>query len=303
MADEYASRPTAVTAALLTYNLVFREFRPLARVVIAPLAATGAVLYASLWAYVSQLIAYISTGDARAASVALGALAAGVFLSMFFVAIAVSSVTNLMLRNRRAPGWIHLHPARQDWRLYAAYLRFLLLVFGYLSAVYLIAALAFPALGLGRTAIGIFSITAAIAGYYALFARIGFLIPPIVAGSTGTVLRKALHDGSGGFGRNLVLVLLLSAPGFVIQVAGEGLFKAGTGSMRLVKVDLPIIVYARALESRLPEFALLFSLSLFVTLVLFTAGSLACYRDRLFVQPSRTVAAAQPAPNPDSVPV
>lgn len=302
MTDELPPCPTAVAAASFSYGFLFRKFRPLVQLVVAPFVATGVVLYASLWAYVSELIAFISTGDARAASVALGALAAGLFLCVFFVAIAVSSVIDLMLRNRRAQGWIHLHPARQDWRIYAAYLRFLLVLCGYFSAVYLVCALALPAAGAGRTTIGIVSVSAAIAGIYALFARLGFLIPAIVAGSTGSVLRKALHEGSGSFWRNLVLVMLLSVPGFVIQVAGEVLFKAGTGSIRGVKLDLPIVLYARALETRLPEFALLFTLSGFVTLVLFTAGSVLCYRNPLLVRPSIPVA-ADPAASPDSVPV
>ena len=302
MTDELPPCPTAVAAASCSYAFLFREFRPLAQLLIAPFAATGVVIYASLWAYVSELIAFISNGDARAASVALGALTAGIFLCMFFVAIAVSSVTDLILGRRSARGWIHLHPARQDWRLYAAYLRFLLVLSGYISAVYLVCALALPALGAGRATIGIVSVTAAISGFYVLFARIGFLIPAIVAGSTGTVLRKALHQGAGVFCRNLVLLVFLSVPGFVIQFAGEALFKAGTGSIRGVKLDLPIMLYARALETRLPEFALLFSLSGFVTLVLFTAGSVLSNRDRLFVRPPSPVV-AEPVANPDSVPV
>jgi hypothetical protein len=302
MTDELTPCPTAVAAASRSYAVLFREFRPLAQLLLAPLAATGLVIYASLWAYVSELIAFISSGDARAASVALGALAAGIFLCVFFVAIAVSSVIDLILRKRQVRGWIHLHPARQDWRLYAAYLRFLLVLSGYFSAVYLVCVLALPALGAGRTTVGIVSVSAAIAGFYILFARIGFLIPGIVAGSTGTVLRKALHEGSGNFCRNLVLAVLLSVPGLVVQSAGEVLFKAGTGSIRGVKLDLPIMLYARALETRLPEFALLFSLSGFVTLALFTAGSVLCYRDRLFV-PTPPPAVPEPVANPDSVPV
>lgn len=302
MTDELPPCATAVAAASRSYAFLFREIRPLAQLLLAPLAATGVVIYASLWAYVSELIAFISSGDARAASVALGALAAGIFLCMFFVAIAVSSVTDWILHKRQARGWIHFHPARQDWRLYAAYLRFLLVLSGYFSAVYLVCALALPALGAGRTTIGIVSASAAIAGFYILFARIGFLIPAIVAGSTGTVLRKALHDGSGTFCRNLLLAVFLSVPGLVIQAAGEVLFKAGTGSIRGVKLDLPIMLYARALETRLPEFALLFSLSGFVTLVLFTTGSVLCYRDRLFIRLPAPVV-AEPVANPDSVPV
>ena len=302
MTDELTPRPTAFAAASLSYGFLFRELRPLAQLLLAPFAATTLVIYASLWAYVSELIAFIASGDARAASVALGALTAGIFLCMFFVAIAVSSVVDLILGKRRSGGWIHLHPARQDWRLYAAYLRFLLVLSGYLSAVYLVCALALPAVGASRTTIGVVSVSAAIAGFYVLFARIGFLIPAIVAGSTGAVLRKALHEGSGSFCRNLVIVALASVPGLVIQIAGEALFKVGTGSMRGVKLDLPIMLYARALETRLPEFALLFSLSGFVTLVLFTAGSVLCYRDRLFLHPLPPLV-AEPVANPDSVPV
>lgn len=284
MANELPPNLTAITAACLSSRFLFHEFRQLVQLIFAPLVATAIVLYASLWAYITELIAFIATGDARAASVALGALTAGVFLCMFFSALAVSAVVNLMLRNQRAQGWIRLHPARQDWRLYAAYMRFLLLLSGYFSAVYLVCALALPAVGLGRTTIGIVAFSAATAGFYALFARIGFFIPPIVAGSTGPVLRRALQEGSVSFGRNLALIALLSVPSFAIQLTGQVLFKAATHSISDIELDLSITTYARALESRLPEFALLFSLSLFVTLVLFTASSLECYRGRLFAQ-------------------
>jgi hypothetical protein len=281
MPQDLPPRLPAVTAATLAYSFLIREFSQLVGLLVVPSVATALVLYLSLKAYLAQLIAFISSGDPRAASLALGALAAGVFLSIFFAAIAIASVTDLALFNQRDRRWVHIRAGRKEWRLYAAYLRFFLVAAGFIATVYLISAFVLPQLAISAVAIGAVSAFLMIAGWYWLFARLGFLIAPIVAQSTGTVLRKALHEGSGDLPRNLSLLVLLSLPGFVIEIAGEYLFKMGSVPAR-VELTLPIVYYARALDNRLAEFVFLSSLSAFLTLVLFTAASLICYRDRVF---------------------
>ncbi len=281
MPNEFPPRLTAVTAAALSYRFLFCEFTQLVRLLIVPGIATALVLYFSLKSYLAQLIAYISSGDPRAASLALGALAAGVFLSIFLAAVAIASVVDLALFHSRDKRWFHFRAGRQEWRLYAAYLRFLLLASGFLAAMYLISAFILPLVLASPGVIGAVSAFLMIAGCYWLFARVGFLIAPIVAQSSGSVLRKTFYEGSRDLGRNLGLVLLLSAPGFVIEIAGEYLFRMGSGPTR-VEITLPIIFYARALDHRLAEFVFLTSLSAFFTLVLFTAGSVFCYRGRVF---------------------
>ena len=301
MGHELRSRLSAVTAANLVFGIVVREFWPLLRVLLLPSSATAVVLYLSLKAYLLKLIAFIPSGNPQTASLALGALAAGVFLSMFLAAVAISSVTDLVLLKRRNPRWFNFNIRRQEWRLYAAYLRFLLVAAGFLTAIYVLSALVLPALTTSAATVGIVSASLTIGGCYWLFARLGFLIAPIVARSSGTVLRKAVHQGSGDFGRNLALVVLLSFPGLVIEIAGEHLFRLGSGPTR-VEITLPLIYYARALEHRLMEFVFLSSLSAFLTLVLFTTGAIVCYRDRIFSDSPAPVS-SRPVATLDSAPV
>lgn len=302
MAEKLSRRLTSVTAAFSAFGFLLHNFRQLLRLTAVPALATGAVVYASLWAYLSELIAFVLTRDARAASVALGALTAGVFICMFFVAISVSLISDLMLRNRRERGWIHLHAGRQEWRIYAAYLRLFMLLSVFWAVLSVVSGVVLPVLGVGRDVNGALTVFAALGGFYGLYARAGFLIAPLVFESNGPVLRRAMHEGAGQFRRNFVVVLLLCIPGFAIQFVGEILFQAGNGAIRGFRTDIPIVLYARALQHRLPEFSLLFTVSIFATLMLWTIAAVYCYRDRSARNPDHR-AAMRAVTTPDSVPV
>jgi hypothetical protein len=292
---------TAVAAAALVYGILIQKFRQILRLLLVPAFATALVMYFSLKAYLAELIAFIPSGNPRAASLALGALTAGIFLSIFLAAVAISWLTDLVLPDRADPRSFRVRVGRPEWRLYAAYLRFLLLIAAFLTGIYCMSAYILPLLPMSAESLENLSAFLIIAGCFSLFVRVGFLIPPIVAQSTGTVLRKALHQGSRQFGRNFALLLVLSVPGFAIEIAGEYLFRLGSGPTRL-EITLPIVYYARALEHRLAEFVFVSSLSAFVTLVLFTTGSIVCYRNRIYSDSPQPVPGT-PIANLDSAPV
>lgn len=300
-AHELPHRITTICAAWLAYKFAVQKFPQLLRLLLAPVAAIAVVQYISLRAYLSELMAFISSGDPRTASVALGALSAGLFISVFIFSVAASAIADLSLGNRSGGGWLQFSAQRQEWRVYAAYLRFLLLATGFLAAVYAAAELLLPLLKWSRAAMAERAALVALAGLVCLFARIGFLIPAIVARSRGTVLRKALNAGAHDFPRNLAIVLLLSVPGIAIEVFGEYVLRPGSVPAR-IKIDLPVSSYAQALEHRLPEFVILSSISFMVGLILLTAAAVFCYRDHVFDDPA-AAPANSPVANLDSAPV
>jgi hypothetical protein len=300
MTSELPRRITALCAASLAYKFAVANLPQLVRISFAPIAAIAVVQYMSLRAYLSELMIFISTADPRAASVALGAITAGLFVSVFISSVVISAVADLALGIRGEPGWMQFTARRQEWRLYAAYLRFLLLATGFFSAVYLAAGLFLPFSNWSRFVVAERASLVALAGLICLFARIGFLIPAVVARSRGTVLRKALHAGAHDFPRNISIVLLLSLPGLAVEIFGEFLLRLGSGPGR-IRVDLPVASYAQALEHRLPEFVILSSISVMLVLVLLTAASVICYRDHVFgdvvvAQPDTPVANLDSAP-------
>ncbi len=293
-------RVSALSAASFAYTFLGRRLAAVVRLCLIPFVAVAIVQYVSLRAYLSELMAFISSGDPRVASLALGALSAGLFITVFILAVAISAIANLALGDCAGGGWIQFRVRRQEWRLYAAYLRLLLLAAGYSAAVYLAAVFILPMAGFGPSETGVMAALVLIAGFTMLFARIGFLIAPIVALSTGAVLRKALRNGGGDLARNSALILYLCVPGLLIEVLGEYLLRTGSGPVQLA-IDLPVLYYARVLEQRLPEFVLLSGLGGFVTLVLLTAASVLCYRNHVFgdlsaVQDRRGIANLDSAP-------
>ena len=286
-------RITAIGSARFACAFVVSEFVPVIRILAVPGLAVALFLYVSLRGYLSGLTQFISTDDARAASLALGALAAGIFGCLFVAAVVVSALLDLALTGHGRGSWIQFRARRQVWRLYAAYLRVLLVMSGFVAATYLLSVFLLPRLTSSPAVIGLISATVIIAGCYGLSARLGFMIAPIVAQTTGSVLRKAVQAGSGDVARNVATILLLSFPGVVIELAGEYLFRLGSRPAR-IEITLPLVAYARALGNRLGEFVFLSTIAILVTIVLITAASIACYRDRAFDEAAAAAGATVP---------
>src|SRR6266567_1727405 len=173
------NRVSALAAAIFAYKFFFHRFWSVLRLLALPIIAAGLVLYVCISLYLSELLRFLGTPDPRVASFALGILAAGIFLSLFCYAIAVVSITNLALGKAGRRAWFHVRAERQTWRVYAAYMRFLLLLSLVFISVYLFSAYVAPLLSVApnsmRWALTILSVLV----IYTLTARVGFLIAPV----------------------------------------------------------------------------------------------------------------------------
>src|SRR5436853_231335 len=91
------------------------------------------------------------------------------------------------------------------FRKFVPLVRALLLTTSVISADYLLSLFVLPLITASRSLIMVISIAVALGGIALLWACVGFLIAPVVARSTGSVLRKALHSGLPDIQRNFVL--------------------------------------------------------------------------------------------------
>lgn len=279
--EEKANRVSAIEAASSAYKLLFRHFWTIAQLLLLPIAAAGLVLYICLSAYLSELVLFITSPNPHVASLALGILAAGLFLSLFCYAVAVAAVSNFALGRATAGTKLRFKVERQEWRLYASYLWFLLLLSGVFACVEILSIYILPIFAMTRNFSPWILAGLCFIGVYWLIARVGFLIAPVVAMSEGSVLRTAWQESGHDLWRNCGLIFLLLVPGALVQIAGEYALRISAVTPHLA-VDEPLVDYARTMEQTLAGFLLVASLSIFVTVVLLTAGAVASYRSRRF---------------------
>jgi hypothetical protein len=264
--------------ASFAYGFFIRRFWLIARLLLVPISAAGVILYVCLSSYISELLFFLGSPAPRVASVALGMLAAGIFLSLFCYSVAVSAVMNAVLGKPQKSAWALLRTARQDWRVYAAYLRLLLVLSVGLLASFAAAVYVAPLFGFAQTAISWALMALSAIGVYWLIARIGFLVPPVIAAGEGPVLRAAWAQSRKHPLGNCVLVALLGAPGCLLWFSGEFLFRfeappasAAAGSS--------LAHYATAMAQTLGTFIALASVSAFVSIALLTAGAIRLYAE------------------------
>ncbi len=253
------NRVSALAAAIFAYKFFFHRFWSVLRLLALPIIAAGLVLYVCISLYLSELLRFLGTPDPRVASFALGILAAGIFLSLFCYAIAVAAISNLVLGKveRRRP-WFHFGAERQEWRVYAAYMRFLLLLGLLFVSVFLFSTYAGPLFASAQNSTRWALTTLSVVIVFSLTARVGFLVAPVVATSEGPVLRKAWQESARDFWRNCGLIILLIVPGLLVQIAGEYVLRAWVPH---VAGNLSFADYTREMGGMLGSFLVVVSLS------------------------------------------
>ena len=277
--DRQTDRVSAFAAALFSYKFFVRRFWSVVRLLALPIVAAGLVLYVCMSLYLSELLQFLGAPNPRVASFALGILAAGIFLSLFCYAIAVVAITNLALGKVEPGAWFHFRAERQVWRVYAAYMRFLLLLSLVFISVYLFSAYVAPLLPVARNSMRWALTILSVLAVYCLTARVGFLIAPVVAAGEGPVLRRAWQQSASDFWRNCGLIILLIVPGLLVQVAGEYVLQFGAWAPAW-PANLSFAAYTRVMGEMLGSFLVVVSLSSFVTIVLLTVGAVAVYQNR-----------------------
>jgi len=246
------------------------------RLLVLPIVAAGLVLYVCMSLYLSELLQFLGAPNPRVASFALGILAAGIFLSLFCYAIAVVSITNLALGKAGRRAWFHVRAERQTWRVYAAYMRFLLLLcLVFIRSIFFRLTSRPCSLSRRIHALGAHD-----------FKRAGHLYPyrsgrildrSCRSGGRGTVLRKAWQLSARDSWRNCVLIALLIVPGLLVQVAGEYVLQFGAlGSPRGRQSVVRRLHEGDGRDAG--KFLVVVSLSSFVTIVLLTVGAVAVYQ-------------------------
>jgi hypothetical protein len=274
--DGAAQQTSAFVVAAFAYRFLFSRFWLLLRVLLLPILTAGLVLYFCLNAYISGLLLFLAMPGPRVASVALGTLAAGIFVSLFCYSLAVSSVMNILLGKPQRSPWALLKTERQDWRVYAAYLRLLLIMSAGLLGAAVAGVYIAPLLRISQvSAPWLLTLLSAGATYW-LIARIGFLIAPVIAGGEGPVLRAGWSRSSRSALRNCLLIALLAAPACLVWFAGEFLFRLDS-AIPYAAPGAALADYAKAMAQTLGEFVALASASSFIGIVLLTAGAMRVY--------------------------
>jgi hypothetical protein len=294
--DPAAQGTSAFAAAAFAYGFLFRRFWLILRVLAVPILTAGIVLDVCLSAYISELLLFLKSPGPQAASVALGTLAAGIFLSLFCYSVAVSSVIDILSRKPQIGPWALVKTKRQEWRVYAAYLRLLLIISACLLGIFLIGSYVFPLAGLSPSATPwVLTVLSAVAAYW-LTAQIGFVVAPVIAAGDGPVLRAAWSQGSRSALRNCLLIALLAAPGCLLWFLGELLFRVS--AISYATAGSTLADYANAMAQTLGQFVALASASVFVSIILLTAGAMHAYRQPRLAKSAnrRFLAAAEALP-------
>ena len=270
-ADRSSGPIHALRTTGFAYAFVARNFWQLARVSFVPLLFAGLSLYAALRAYLAYGLHYLQTGDARAASLGLVSIVAGLMAAVFFYGVAVArnaAVAMTASASARAPA-AHRHVY---WRTVTSYTRLLLcaLVVIMVAAVLPQGVSRFASSGMVMALTGL----ASVLGLWWLFVRAGFLLPAIAFAEHGPVLRRGWsltfhHTAALGSA-----ALLLAIPGIAVEVVGEFL-------LRTVVTDQTassLFEYIAAVGQVLVWFVLVLSAAAFLNITLLTAASVYAYR-------------------------
>jgi len=275
-----ALAPLSVMEAIrFAYAFLGYRLGPALRLLWLPLLLAGVTLYISLSGYLADLLLFLGAPNPKLASRALGTLAAGIVLALFFYTNAVVSVTNLALERPRDTRWLSLRAGRQEWLLFSAYLRFLLLLVALVACLWDVSVFMGATLAMPRDVSWLATAVVVMTGTFWLFVRIGFLLPPIAVRGEGPVFRLAWKQSGKDFWRITAVVVLLLIPGLLVQWVGELLLRASSSVPADVQA-MPIADYAQFMERTLGTGIVTTSLSFLLTIVLLSAGAVAVSEKR-----------------------
>jgi hypothetical protein len=269
------SRISVRSALCFAFGFSARRLPEILSRILIPALAGGAALYAAFFLYLVELERYLVHPNERSASLVLGAATAGLLLTLFMHSVATASVTSLAL-GQPDQGWRYFCVSRRAWRLFAAYLRFLIVCAAYISAVAVLRnSMAFAG------AAPRFDYIAGLlmfAGIMFLVVRVGFLIAPVaVAGDTGPILRQAWRRSYSEFGKIALIVSIILLVGLTVEAVGEFVLQA-TGSVPMIgyaTTPRDVVVAYRIL---LPKIMVATGAAYLVTIVLMIAAAVGTYR-------------------------
>jgi hypothetical protein len=241
------------------------------------LAIIGCAMFYFLFnEYMAELESYLAAPTEAHASIVLGLASASVLMLLFVYTLALGAVVDLALGHQRQRGLFSIRIGHQEGRLYAASLRFLLLMIVLAAAAYLLV------LGIKTARLGYIVEYAAEFGIAAILIavalRLGFLLPAVAMAETrGVIIRKSWKLADGIFLKLLLFTIVVVLPGLLMELLGELVARA----MR----PYPALYANGALRDNIiafrhvaPVFSMLFCLPVMLTTLLYAIASTTIYR-------------------------
>jgi hypothetical protein len=296
LADDPLAPVSVSNAVRFAYCFLLYRLSSTLRLVWLPLTLAGMTLYLCLSDYLSDLVVFLGSPSPKLASRALGTLAAGIFLTLFFYTNSVIALTNSALERPAEPRWFPLRARRQEWLLFSAYLRLFLLLILFAVCMWNLSLSLGTVFGAPRNLSLAVPALAALIAMFWLFVRMGFLLGPIAVEMKGSALRLAWKLSGKNFWRIAAVVFFLLIPGILVQWTGEVVLRTWNSVPSEVQ-SIPIADYAQFMERTLSAGLVVTSLSSLITLVLLTAGAVAVYENRNWQEalPPRADPLAKPA--------
>lgn len=261
------------------FGFAGRNIGDILRRITLPVITGCGLLYLTADAYLAELQIFFDAPTDRHASLVLGLATAGLLAILFLHAVVSAAVCELEFGKTSRAGWPYFHITRQEWRLYAALLRFLLVVLVYIAAVEVARWLAGMLIAPDTAAWT--SVILLVGGLFWLFVRLGFLITPIaVAQTRGKILRSAWRFSAGRFWPIATITVTLIVPGVLVELLGENLMHA-IGVFPLFTGADSVAHIAAAFRQMLPIFVIIVSISYALVTVLLTSASFFVYRAKL----------------------
>lgn len=241
--------------------------------ILIPSILGGLALYLALDLYLFELQRYLLRPTDRIASLVLGIATAGLLLALFMHSVTVASIATVALA-RDTPGWRWYRPLRRAWRVYAAYLRFLLVCAFFILAVSVVQIIAVRlsevAQPLARVVIT--------GGLFVLAVRCGFLISAIAcAKDYGPVVRESWRLSSGNSWKIAIVLLVCLLVGLSIEIAGEFAIQAVFRYPSLNHIT-QLTELAESFRQMLPGVLLVAGIAYFPSVVLLTSSAVAVYQ-------------------------
>jgi hypothetical protein len=266
---------------VFSFSFLFRNAARIAARIALPALAGWIAFYIAFFLYLTELERYLGNPSDRIASLVLGLATAGLLVTLFMHSIIVSAIASLALGLEEG-GWKYFRVGRRVWRLYAADLRFMLVIAAFITAMLV-----------GEAAMSRF---AAMAGYlwiadiamgvglYWLAVRFAFLIVPIaVAKRDGEILRRGWRLSSGHFWSITAITVVLVFPGFAVEFAGEFLMRL-CGVFPELESSGSLASLVALYREILPAVLIAIGIGYLVAVVLLTAARVSVYR-QLMDQP------------------
>jgi hypothetical protein len=261
------------------YGFAIRNAWKILGRVLLPAIGFWASLYFSFAAYLIELERFLRQPNDHAASLVLGLAMTGFLLPLFFHSILMVAVCKLALGKDTPGGWLQMHVSRDEWRLYAALLRLLLIAAIALSALYAV----FWGIGLltGTSSGGALWVPflAQLVGMAAVVwaaMAVSLLLAPIALEETGQIVRRAWRLACRSILPLGIVAISFVVPCVLIQMIGEYIMRH-SGLVPPMSEQPTLLDIVTVFRSILPALLLVLTVSYVVGATLFAAGAVPAY--------------------------